>query len=484
MAMLRRTAALALAIMMMAAAFLCARAVSPSDYDMSAPENLHPDHLYAQSAILIDETSGEVLFSKNSRIRMYPASTTKIMTLLLALESGIDLDEKVTIPRQAADIPDGSSVIPVKPGDVTSFRDLLYGFMLSSGNDGANAIAALVSGNIDDFVARMNARAAELGCQGTHFVNAHGYHNQDHYSTAQDLAVISRAAMQNDMFRTIVAAPTWDMTVTRGDRTGTATITNRNSLLIADSKYYYPDCTGIKTGHHKRAGWCFVGSAERDGMKLICVVLNCEEEDQKWYDAARLFEYGFTQYERVGAQALLSRAQSSFDTVQIEDASEDDPQSGTLQLELGEVDDAGQTVALPVGNENALNLAAEAMAETVELEWTRELRAPVAQGERVGTLRARMPGGGWITAALTASRAVEKKPEATPVSAPTAPPSPDVTEAPAEEQLAAPRSGFGMMAVLIAALIALAALLAGLAAAQRRSAAKRAHRRGKARRRK
>ncbi len=288
----RFTAALVATLLLLC--LIPAWAESPAEYDINAPQNLVAGHLFAESALLVDEDSGEVLFTKNSRVRMYPASTTKIMTLLLALESDIPLDGQVTIPPEAAQIPEGSSVIPVQPGDVMKFEDLLYGFMLSSGNDGANAIAVLVDGGIEPFVARMNARAQELGLEGTHYVNAHGYHDSEHYTTAQDLANLSRFAMQSEAFRRIVAAPKWTMSVQRGGQEVSLDIVSRNSLLQNDQKYYYPDCTGIKTGHHNKAGWCFVGSAERDGMRVICVVLNCAQENDKWYDAARLFEYGFT----------------------------------------------------------------------------------------------------------------------------------------------------------------------------------------------
>ena len=207
-------------------------------YDMKQPENLQPGHLYAESALLIDRDTGEVLFNKNSRVRMFPASTTKIMTLLLGIESGISLDEMVTIPTEAADVPAGSSVIPVKPGDVMSFRDLLYSFMLSSGNDGANAVAVLVDGSIENFVAHMNARANELGLEGTNYANAHGYQEANHYTTAQDLATLSRVAMENETFRDVVKQPKWTITVTRGGTTKSADIISRNSLLQSGEKYY------------------------------------------------------------------------------------------------------------------------------------------------------------------------------------------------------------------------------------------------------
>ena len=388
-------------------------------YDMNAPENLVPEHLYAQSALLIDEDSGETLFSKNARVRMYPASTTKIMTLLLGLESGISLDEQVTIPAEAGDVPEGSSVIPVKPGDVMSWRDLLYSFMLSSGNDGANAIAVLADGSIEAFVAHMNARAQELGLEGTHYVNAHGYHDADHYTTAQDLATLSRYAMRDATFRDVVRQPTWTITVTRGGETKSAEIISRNTLLQKGEKYYYADCTGIKTGHHGKAGWCFVGSAERDGMRLICVVLDCAGEMDKWYDAARLFEYGFTRYERVPARAVLERAADGLPEATIEDAAEGE---AALALELSDIEDGDRTLALVAGSDASMNAAADALLETSEVAWTRPLTAPVAAGEELGTLRCALPDGGEVTARLVASRDVAARPTATPV----------VTEAPTQ----------------------------------------------------
>ncbi len=191
---------------------------APEDYDASKPAILSQDHLYAQTAVVIDADTGELLFDKDARVRMYPASTTKILTLLLAVESGWSLDMPVQIPEEAGDIPGDSSIIPVYKGETTTFGDLLYGMMLHSGNDGANAIAVLLSGSIPAFVERMNQRAAELGCVDTHFSNAHGYHDENHYSTAYDLALIAREALKHDIIRQIVATPSYTMNVSpRGE---------------------------------------------------------------------------------------------------------------------------------------------------------------------------------------------------------------------------------------------------------------------------
>ena len=454
------------------AAWLCCAAVglAGAEYDMNQPQNLDPSHLFAASALLVDEDTGEVLFSKDSRVRMYPASTTKIMTLLLGLESGIGLETEVTIPGEAGDVPEGSSVVPVKPGDVTSFEDLLYGFMLSSGNDGANAVAVLVDGSIDAFVEHMNQRAEKIGCEGTHYVNAHGYHDAQHYTTARDLALISLEAMRNPDFRRIVAAPKWTMTVRRDGETVEQEIISRNSLLQTGEKYYYADCTGIKTGHHNKAGWCFVGSAERDGMRVICVVLKCEEEMSKWYDAARLFEYGFTRYERVTEGALIDAAwKRRYSQIQMEETDPDDSGNGVLALNLSLEDGDGATVPVVAGSETSLNAAADRL---VAVEWARDFVAPVNEGEAMGTLTCTVDGA-TAKGTLTAARTVAARPEPTPAIAP-APT--ELTAAPETAEPPAPsrgRRGSGLVVfVMLAAVLSASgiAVVASLKKARRRRA--------------
>ena len=450
----------AVTVAFLALILVTARAESPTDYDMSKPENLQPEHLYAESALLVDGTTGEVLFSKNSKVRMYPASTTKIMTLLLGLESGIGLDDQVTIPREAADIAQGSSVVPVLPGDVMRFGDLLYGFMLSSGNDGANAVAVLTDGSIDEFVTHMNARAAQLGMEGTHYANAHGYHDAEHYTTAQDLAILSREAMLNEDFRKIVATPTWTVSLRRDGQPTTIDIVSRNSLLQKDLKYYYPECTGIKTGHHNKAGWCFVGSAERDGMSVICVVLKCVQENDKWYDAARLFEYGVTRYERVSASSLIERAWPELENVKIANADPGDAGGGSLLLNLGAIQGGEATLAVVRDSDASLQGAVGEIAAGIQVEYTRGLEAPVAEGEVMGTLTCALPDGSVATATLTASRSVAEK--AAPPSQPTQAPAATVSDGAATEQgkgeaVGRPNAGNKTALIVIVALVGLLA---------------------------
>lgn len=479
MTLLRRILAALIAALLILS-YAAALSEGVAEYDINTPQNLTAEHLYAQSALLVDELTGEVLFSKNSRVRMYPASTTKIMTLLLALESDISLDSNVTIPQEAADIPEGSSVIPVKPGDVTSFRDLLYGFMLSSGNDGANAVAVLVDGSIEAFVRHMNARAAELGCEGTHYVNAHGYHDGEHYTTAQDLAIIARTAMTNPTFRQIVAEPNWRMTVTRDGQTAQLEVISRNSLLQSGEKYYYPDCTGIKTGHHHKAGWCFVGSAERDGMSVICVVLGCENENDKWYDAAKLFEYGFTRYIDVPGAELLERAAPEFNVVEIEGAA---PGDETLKLALRDVEDGGATVKALDGSEAYLDELAEQLSWSAEIAETRENVAPVSAGEVMAEVSATLPDGGEVTALLVAERDVAAAPTPTPAPSPTPVPVATAVPQPASADERQNRSGGSGVAPVAAALAALLVGSCGLLAVKLRADRRRRRRRRRAKRR-
>ena len=315
--MRRRALALFILFAALLAAFApSAFAVTPDDWDEANPGALVEEHLYAQTAVLIDAETGDVLFDKDASVRMYPASTTKIMTVLLALESDIGLDEQITIPDIAANVPSDSSVVPVTPGEVMPFRDLLYGTMLHSGNDGANAIAVLVGGSIEAFVESMNQRAAQIGCTNTHFANAHGYHDEAHYSTAHDLALIAQTAMQNEDFRQIVSTAGYTMSPT--ENRGAYDIVTGAEMVNPNSGYYYEGCIGIKTGFHSQAGQCFVGALEKDGITLISVVLKTSttpgDRSKMWWDTRKLFTYGMEQYVPYTLSDLFEAAGTSINT--------------------------------------------------------------------------------------------------------------------------------------------------------------------------
>lgn len=238
----------------------------------------------ARSAVLIEADTGKVLYGKNAHERLPMASTTKIMTGLIGLEQG-DINELVTVDASAYGI-EGSSIY-LRLEEEISLKDLLYGLMLSSGNDAAVAIAVHIGGGTQAFADIMNKRAAELGAYNTNFVTPNGLHDEQHYTTAYDLARIAAAAMKNDTFRQIVSTEYYRAETGAVSRT----FKNKNRIL-----WEYPGGTGIKTGYTKAAGRCLVFSAERNGMELIGVVLNCPN---MFEDATAMLNYGFDEYETV-----------------------------------------------------------------------------------------------------------------------------------------------------------------------------------------
>ena len=237
--------------------------------------------LGAEGAILIDTKDKTVLFEKNADKKLYPASTTKIMTALVALETleeiGAGQDSRVTVPDEAAGL-EGSSVY-LKAGQQVTMEELLYGMMLQSGNDAAAAVAICCGGDMETFVEKMNDKAAALGCGSTHFTNPSGLHDEEHYTTARDLAIIGAAAMEREDFRRIVSAESW-----QSQDTGRSYV-NKNKTL-----FQYDGGNGIKIGYTKASGRTLAASAERDGKVLIAVVLN----DHNWFeDAYGMLDYGF-----------------------------------------------------------------------------------------------------------------------------------------------------------------------------------------------
>lgn len=263
---------------------------APVYFDESDPLSLTAEHLYAHGCILIDVPSGAVLFENNADQQMYPASTTKIVTLLLALQKG-QLDQIHTVPASASDIPEDSSRMPVLPGEKLRMIDLLHGLMIRSGNDAANAVAEICSGSVEAFVDEMNTFARDIGMEHSHFVNPHGYHDENHYSTARDLAVAARLGLTDPVFCEIVTCMSYTLPATKNR--DSLPIQNTNEIFDPASDAYIAGAAGVKSGYTSLAGFCYVGAAQRDGKTLIAVILDVPGRDRGWTDLKRLFEYGF-----------------------------------------------------------------------------------------------------------------------------------------------------------------------------------------------
>lgn len=309
-------------------------------------------NISAQSAILIESTSGRILYSKNSDQKLPMASTTKIMTAICALEyfKG-NPDEQAEISQTAANV-EGSSMY-LQAGEQMSLKELLYGLMLSSGNDAAVAISERVCENQEAFVSLMNEKAKQIGLFNTNFKNPNGLPDEEHYSTASDMAKLCAYALKNPTFSEIVKTKNYKIS---GDKKAYPRIlTNHNKLLSM-----YEGCVGVKTGFTKAAGRCLVSSAICDDMQLVCVTLNAPND---WNDHISLFNFGFENY----------RLERIFDTENCICTKDVEDGEGLAQLY------PESSVMYPLKN-----------GEKVSYDYTvnSNIQAPVKSNDRLGEIKA------------------------------------------------------------------------------------------------
>lgn len=264
--------------------------------------------LDAQSAILIDAQSGTVLYNKNAFEKQYPASITKIMTVYLAVKNG-NLNQTVTASETAIDSIDrSSSHIWLDYGEELSLEDACYAAMLQSANDASNVLAEAIGVTQENFAEMMNEAAIEAGALGTHFSNAHGLPDEEHYTTAYDMAMILKMALNNDAFRTIFEAYNYTMEPTNKQKDQRIFATGNE--LIKKGTYRYEYAKGGKVGWTADAGYTMVATAEKDGMELIAVVLKDSSKESRFSDITKLFEYGFSNYKTVMIKANEQPAQT------------------------------------------------------------------------------------------------------------------------------------------------------------------------------
>lgn len=310
--------------------------------------------LKAQAAVLMDAKTGEILYEKNARTRNAPASTTKIMTAILAIESG-HLDDTVSVSIRAASTR-GSSM-HLYAGQTLTLRELVTGLMLRSGNDAAVAIAEHLAGSIDRFVEMMNHKALAIGAVNTHFRNPHGLSTPGHYSTAYDLAWMARYALNQPLFAEIVSTKETNIEWTdRRGRGKDVSLRNTNKLL-----WMFEEADGVKTGTTNEAGPCLVSSATRGSHKLIAVVLH---DHSRWYDSMQILKYGFDNYD-------LYEYANTGDVV------------ANLPVDNG----LSQSIEAVVSEPAALVVKAADYARiSVEVDLPEKIKAPVYQGQKVGEI--------------------------------------------------------------------------------------------------
>lgn len=375
-------------------------------YDPEKPEDLDEDQLYARSAILIEASSGDVIFEKDADAIMFPASTTKIMTILLALMMG-DMSQTVYLSESAMyGISDGDAVMDLEVGESIVFEDLLYGTFIRSANEGANLIAETVAGSQAGFVQLMNEAAAMYGCTSTQFTNPSGLQDMNHFTTVRDMAKIAQAAMQNEQFRQIAKTYTYSLPASNLHRARVLTHSSRSFFnpSLEENNAYYEYATGIKTGFTNAAGYCFVGSAERNGIELISVVFYTTA-DGRWSDTKKLMEYGFSQFVSMTPQQLYMENPI---TVETSGFSLDDPGYG--RLELGIRAQAGSQGHYIVATRDEMASMARNLRQTVLIEYSRDFVTPITQGEVMGTMTYYPENGGSpVVYDLVASRSIERR---------------------------------------------------------------------------
>ena len=383
----------------------------PSDvdpYDPEQPDKLQPEQLYAKAAILIETSTGQVIFEKNPDQVMYPASTTKILTTLLGLEMG-DLTQEVTMSEISGTLPEGSSTIPLKIGETIRFEDLLFATMVRSGNEGANLIAEVISGSNQAFAELMNQAVAAYGCTNTQFANPSGLHDPNHYTTPRDMAKIARIAMENETFRAI--AKTTSYSLPKSNLTGKRVLVSSSDALfnpnLEDNDFYYPYAIGIKTGYLSRAGYCYVGAAKKDGVELISVLFYTSREG-RWTDTAKLMEYGFSQFVSVTPMELYNKNPIVVETAGF---SMEDTGLGRLQMDARAMEN-GRIYHIVTTRQEADSMARN-LKQMVLIDYTRDFVAPIKAGEVMGTLTYIPPdGGSEIEYELVASRSIERREDA------------------------------------------------------------------------
>lgn len=300
---MKKTIAFCLALLLVLSLHFPSYATEATEATTEHPETTeYPDDpsrapdLVANAAIVIDAATGQVLYEKNSQDKKYPASITKIITTIIALEHNVDFNEFITISENAVwDVERDSTLIGLDVGEKVTVGDLVYATMVKSANECAYALAEHVAGDKVSFAKLMNEKAAEIGCENTHFVTPNGLHDDDHYTTAYDMALITKYALQNDTFRQIAGTLSYTVPATNlADET--RPLWNGNKMINPAEPYYYEYCEGGKTGYTSKANNTLVTFSKKDGLELICVILDCDGNKYTYSDSKALYNYCYNNY--------------------------------------------------------------------------------------------------------------------------------------------------------------------------------------------
>lgn len=352
---------------------------------------------YSPTCLLMEASTGKVIYEKNGYEKAYPASTTKIMTAILTLEH-CNLTDVATASYEAVySVPVGYSNANIQVGEELTINQLLNVLLINSANEAANVLAEHIAGSIDSFATMMNAKAEEIGCLNTHFVNPNGVHNENHYSTAYDLALMGRYAMKNDVFREFVNTKFYTLPATNKYLTNDRVFGTTNELLKKDTRdsvdnYYYEYCTGIKTGYTNAAKSCIVASAKKDDIEYIVVILGAGTTDNglsaRYLDCKTLFNYAFENY----TVKKLNDEQADLKTINIP--------NGTLS-----------TKHLKVKIQDEINVPLKKSTDTTNLtptvEINKDLSVPIIKNSIVGKITYTIDGNEYTSNLIAGNNVYE-----------------------------------------------------------------------------
>ena len=343
----------------------------------------------AKASLIIENNSGKIIYENDAKEQNYPASVTKILTAIIVLEN-CELTDTATVSSSAvSNIPEGYVVAPLFVGEKMKINDLLYALMLKSANDAAYVLAEHVGGSIDGFSDLMNKKAKEIGCENTHFVNPNGIHNEEHYTTAYDMYLISKYAMQNEEFRKIVSTYQYTLPVTNKYTTKDRVMKNTNDFVNPNSKYYNEDVNGIKTGTTLQAGNCLITSATKEGLDIITVILGAKTSDSKFSETKKMIDYTFDNYK----YSKLHKKEDIIKNIKVEKATKE-----TEDLNL----------IIDTDIEVLHNTKIDLDEIKPEIKLNDKIEAPIIKGQELGTVKYTVDGLEY-NAKLLAENDVEKK---------------------------------------------------------------------------
>lgn len=341
----------------------------------------------SRSAVVIDRKSKNIIYGKNENVKKAMASTTKIMTAMVVIQN-TNLNNIVEISKKAAGT--GGSRLGLKAGDKITVKDLLYGLLLRSGNDCAVALAEYVAGSVKEFSNLMNQNAQMLGLNNTHFVTPHGLDEEEHYTTAYELAILADYALNNEVFAQIVNTKSYTININKNSKT----LNNTNELLGNLNGVY-----GVKTGFTNGAGRCLVTSIKRGNLDVICVVLGADTKKDRTRDSAKLIEYTFNKYEEIDIKEKIKESFEKWNEINGNRINIEKGESSKLELTLNDKDKIF-TYPIEKGTEDNIN---------IEINANLLLKAPVKENTKIGELKVYYDNKEIMTIDIINSNTINKK---------------------------------------------------------------------------